>query len=246
MLYVLKKSNEPEARLLKNQYFGDRRDFFKYDLALSFIEQIDCLNSFAFIPMLTKNDSSKDGNVTQYDGSRRKDLETFLRSCLLTSNRNITNLRTFMDGQEGINYLPYNETEFFSHQGRRKYFDGIDPSFLSNSVVLFDPDNGFEIKSMRNGNGHKYLKFEELSKIFGKTSNALVLVYQHIPRVQRKQYFEKTAQQIKEYINIKNCICLSDNEIVFFIMAQCDELLDRAWEIAETYSNRNRYLSYLL
>lgn len=231
---------------MKNQYFGDRRDFFKYDLALTLFEQIDCLNSFAFIPMLTENDKSKDGNVTQYDGSRRKDLETFLKSCLQTSNRNISNLRSYMDGQDGLSYHPYKDAEFFTHQGREKYFDGIESSTLCNAVVLFDPDNGFEVKSMKGGNGHKYLRFRELSRIFEKTSNSLVLVYQHIPRVQRKPYFVQTAEKIRRHINIEKCIGVSDNEIVFFIMAQNNELLDRAWEIAETYSNQNRYFAYIL
>lgn len=230
---------------MKNQYFGDRRDFFKYDLVLTLIEQIDCLKTFTFIPMLTENDTSKDGNVTQYDGSRRKDLELFLRRCLKTSDRNIAKLRDYMNGKKGITYYPYKELEFFTHHGRQKYFDEVKASVLRNAVVLFDPDNGFEVKSMGSGNGHKYLRFEELSSIFERTVNSLVLVYQHIPRVQRKIFFAQMAEKIKKSINTEKCICLSDNEIVFFIMAQNDELMNKAWKNVSIYSNRNKYLAQM-
>lgn len=231
---------------MKNQYFGDRRDFFKYDLALTLIEQIDSLKVFTFIPMLTESDASNDGNVTQYDGSRRRDLNIFLRDCLQTSNRNIVNLRAFMANQTDLVYYPYKDSEFFTNQSRRKYFDQVEPSTLRDALILFDPDNGFEIKSMNSGNGHKYLKFEELSKIFIKAANSLILVYQHIPRVQRKPFFQLTAEKIRKHVTIEKCICVSDNEIVFFIIAQNDELLARAWDTAEKYSNLYRYHAYIL
>jgi len=39
---------------MKNQYFGDINDFFKYDLVLSLIEKIENFKCFTLIPMLTK------------------------------------------------------------------------------------------------------------------------------------------------------------------------------------------------
>ena len=38
---------------MKNQYFGDNRDLFKYDLFLKIIQKTDSVNRFTFIPMLT-------------------------------------------------------------------------------------------------------------------------------------------------------------------------------------------------
>jgi len=45
---------------MKNQYFGDKRDFFKYDLSIELCERIP-LKQFTFIPMLTENDGTKEG-----------------------------------------------------------------------------------------------------------------------------------------------------------------------------------------
>ena len=74
---------------MKNQYFGDRNDFFKYDLVLSLIEKIENLKCFTFIPMLTKDDGSSDGALTKYDGSRRKELDDFLKDCIKKSDRKV-------------------------------------------------------------------------------------------------------------------------------------------------------------
>ena len=67
---------------MKNQYFGDRNDFFKYDLVLSLMEKIENLKCFTFIPMLTEDDSSRDGKLIIYDGKWRKELDDFLKDCI--------------------------------------------------------------------------------------------------------------------------------------------------------------------
>ena len=133
---------------MKNQYFGDRNDFLKYDLVLTLIEKIDNLKCFTFIPMLTQDDGSGHGGLTNYDGGRRKELDDFLKSCIKKSSRNIKNLRSFMSNKN-IEYHPYKEDEYFSHAGREQYFDSIASSILNRAVILIDPDNGFEVKSMR-------------------------------------------------------------------------------------------------
>ena len=40
---------------MKNQFFGDNRDLFKYDLILSVVKGVDQIRQFTFIPMLTKD-----------------------------------------------------------------------------------------------------------------------------------------------------------------------------------------------
>lgn len=49
---------------MKNRYFGDRNDFLKYDLVLNLIEKTDNLKCFTFLPMLTQDDGSGDGGLT--------------------------------------------------------------------------------------------------------------------------------------------------------------------------------------
>ena len=144
-----------------------------------------------------------------------------------------------------IEYYPYKDDKYFSHEKREQYFNDVEPSFLNESVILIDPDNGFEVKSMRSGNGHKYLKYNELSEVYGRmSSNSLVLVYQHIPRVKREDHFAQVGQRIRRFINTRNPICLTDNSIAFFITAKTDALLDRTWAVLTNYAKENGYKVY--
>lgn len=57
---------------MKNQYFGDRRDFFKYELLL---DLASCVKGrrLLLIPMLTANDSAREGSFIGFSrGSRRQ------------------------------------------------------------------------------------------------------------------------------------------------------------------------------
>lgn len=223
---------------MKNQYFGDVNDFLKYDLVLTLAEKLDSTKAFTFIPMLTRNDDSGDGGLINYDGGRRRDLEKFLKRCIRDMYRDILNLRFFMASQD-IEYRPYRDAEYFRHEDREEYFDSIDPEMLKGSVVLIDPDNGLEVKSMRKRNGHKYLRYGELRRIYdGIDDDSLVLVYQHIPRVKREKYFSAIAQRIRETTGAYP-LCLSDSRIVFFILAK--GALSRTWEIIRRYARENGY-----
>jgi len=232
---------------MKNQYFGDRNDFFKYDLVLSLIEKIENLKCFTFIPMLTEDDGSSDGALTKYDGSRRKELDDFLKDCIKKSDRKVKNLRSFMSKYEQIEYRPYKDDEYFLHAEREQYFDNIHSSILNESVILIDPDNGFEVKSMRSGTGHKYINYNELSNIYAQMdSNSLIIVYQHMPRVKRELFFAQAGEKICNCTNTKNLMCLSDNRIVFFIMTKTDELKDKIWELLNNYNKINKNIYKVL
>ncbi|MEK6978318.1 MAG: hypothetical protein AABX40_08005 [Candidatus Hydrothermarchaeota archaeon] len=227
---------------MKNQYFGDRNDFFKYDLVLTLMERLEGLERFTFVPMLTGDDKSRDGSLTYYDGKRRKDLEDFLKGCVEGSARDIRKLRSFMSNYGQIKYCPYRDGKHFTDAERERYFDGIDPSTLQRAVILIDPDNGLEIGSMRSGTGHKYLRYEELGLLYGRMGpNSLILVYQHLPPVERTAYLARIGQKVRGRTGAKEVLCLSDNRIAFFLVAKGDGLLERAWEVLEEYAGNNRY-----
>ena len=54
---------------MKNQYFGDNRDLFKYDLVLNII-QAGLVNRFSFIPMITGDDNT--GHGQKYNRDKAK------------------------------------------------------------------------------------------------------------------------------------------------------------------------------
>lgn len=196
--------------------------------------------------MLTQDDGSGDGGLINYDGSSRRDLDDFLKNCIRKSNRNIKNLYSFMSNYKNMEYHPYKDDEYFSHAGRKQYFDCVDSSILNRAVILIDPDNGFEVKSMRSGNGHKYLRYSELSILYDRMdSESLIMVYQHIPmflpRIKREDYFAKIGKKICRCMTAREPLCLSDNRVAFFIMAKTDDLLNKTWKVINDYVKENKY-----
>lgn len=228
---------------MKNQYFGDKNDFFKYDFALTLIEEIDNLDTFVFIPMLTKNDGSNDGKLISFDDSRRRSLGNFLKKCANNSKRNILNLRVFMKSHPDINYLPYKDDQYFENNERYRYFRDIESYMLEKAVVLIDPDNGFEVKSMDNKSGHKYLKFSELKMLYDKMDfSSVLMVYQHIPRVKRDEYFISINEQIYNHVHNDATICLSDNVIAFFLICKDKEIYNEISANTIWYTRNNNLI----
>ncbi len=230
---------------MKNQYFGDRNDFFKYDLVLELIERSEFLNTFTFIPMLTENDETNDGKYIYYDYSRRPDLGRFLRKCIVHSNRSIQNLKSYMK-EANINYIPYRESFYFNNISRNEYFGNIDPEILTNAAILVDPDNGFEVKSMQNKNSSRYIKYSEARMIYNKMSyNSVLVIYQHIPRVNREEYFNKINSDINKTLYNPFIMCLSNNVVAFFIISKSLTLAQETWSTIRKYASQNRYSAFL-
>lgn len=64
---------------MKNQYFGDRRDYLKFDLVIHLVENLPGIERFSYVAMLTGDDSTSDGQITSYSrGVGRQDLYDFL------------------------------------------------------------------------------------------------------------------------------------------------------------------------
>ena len=62
---------------------------------------------------------------------------------------------------------------------RHEYWDGFDVGSFENSVVFFDPDNGFETKAQR---GKKWIRHDELKDVLARLpETSVVVVYQHKP-----------------------------------------------------------------
>jgi hypothetical protein len=225
---------------MKNQYFGDVSDFLKYDLVLTLIERLDDTRGFVLISMLTPDDGSGNGGIINYDGGRRRCLEAFLKRCV-RRDRRLINLRIFMSSMEHVEYRPYRDDEYFRHEEREDYFNSIDPRLLMGAVVLIDPDNGLEVKSMRRKNGHKYLRYGELRRVYHMAGDdSLIMVYQHIPRVKRETYFRETSLKIYSIIGAA-AMWLSSSKIVLFILARDPGLGERAWQIIREYADENGY-----
>lgn len=84
---------------MKNQYFGDVRDLFKYDLVLEILLKNKLTSTFTFIPMLTENERGRNGARIDYSKARagigRMELKDFLEKCVKEGRRDIKELERF-------------------------------------------------------------------------------------------------------------------------------------------------------
>ncbi|MCD5409167.1 MAG: hypothetical protein LRZ87_00120 [Methanocellales archaeon] len=178
---------------MKNQYFGDNRDLFKYDLILRVIEETDSINHFTFIPMLTKNDDTKQG------GERNRD-----KAKAGTKNKD---LRNFLD-------------EYFSHENRREYFKQIGNEFLSKSLVFVDPDIGLQVRKSREKH-ILYREVKDLYERMDESS--ILMIYQHFPRIRTQnniqKHFCERSEELKKIAGDLP-IYIDDNEIRFFFLVK--------------------------
>jgi len=55
-----------------------------------------------------------------------------------------------------------------------------------------------------------------------------------------ERFFAQVGEKIFNCTNTKNLIYLTDNRIVFFIMAKTDKLKDKTWEVLNNYNKINK------
>jgi hypothetical protein len=227
---------------VKNQFFADRRDFFKYDFLLALMKGTAAFHRFTFIPMLTPDDGTSDGNLTDYPPGhhpRRQDLWNFLRGCLQRGERDIRKLHVYMIGKPS-DFLHWRCDAYFTHAGRDGYISGISSLALKSALVFFDPDNGFEVPSMTARNGAKYLRFQELAGVFSRMDDAsVVVVYQHLPRKNRDDFFVETSGKVRKSVSAQEIFVVSDNTIAFFVVPKSPGMAKAARPVLISYAREH-------
>jgi len=208
---------------MKNKYFGDTRDLFKYDLILRITQGVVSIHRFLFIPMLTSDDDSSDGSKTNYTkakaGTQNKELMTYLKDCVNRNRRNIMEIEPYFKSN-GIEI--YIHKELLIHKNRRDYFGSvkIKKEFFSNSLVFVDPDIGLEVERSK----EKHFLYREAKDIYDYTDgNSILMIYQHFPRENHKEYLHRRINEL-ENLTEDLPIYISDNEIIFFLLTKSCEV----------------------
>lgn len=211
---------------MKNQYFGDNRDLFKYDLVMQIIKA-GLANHFTFIPMLTpdvpSNKSAK-REGEQRDRSKAKAgwknpvLIKFLNEFDDENRRDITQLEGSFKKQR---MAAVTFGDYFCHAERGQYFQKVKGGLLPKSLICVDPDIGIgEVKRPR----EKHILCSEIKDLFKCMDNSsLLMIFQFFPHEKRETYLPRISKRLKEEVgNLP--ICISDNQVVFFFLAKDNSL----------------------
>jgi hypothetical protein len=168
---------------MKLQYLGDARDAFKWDL-LHWIctRSSPPFTTLVFVPLLTRDvPGSNEGRTPHHRFNCRAFIRPFLVS-LQEEPRTLDRISALgkLEPHRTFQVAVFARDRFIDAVARREdYWSGFDPSKLDDSVVFFDPDNGFETKTRR---GSSWIRHSELKNLFARLpETSPAVVYQHRP-----------------------------------------------------------------
>jgi len=228
---------------MKNQYFGDVRDLFKYDLALHLLERVKRLNRMLFIPMLTPDDGTGHGGKIDWErakaGSRNRELVDFLRSRVEEGRRDVREIEPFYR-ERGVEIRIHGDGQgYFSMADRASYFQSLDERMLRSSLVVLDPDIGLEVKDA----DEKHLMYSEVKQLYRRMGyNSLMMIFQYLPRVNRPTYLYQRTMELKGLTGDQP-EHITDNEVVFFFLCKNPALKDEMRAALRDYARTYPQLS---
>jgi hypothetical protein len=225
---------------MKNQYFGDNKDLFTYDLIFQ-IMRAGLAGHFTFIPMLTPDNDRRHGKKYNRDkaraGNKNVELMAFLDACVHEGRRNIEEVKEFFARYEIEMTIYYGKESHFSLQNRKEYFTQIDDRLLENSLIFVDPDIGLEVRNP----GEEHLLYSEVKSLYERMDrSSILMIFQHFPRRARQRYLNMRAEELKEKVLGDYPVCIDDNEAIFFFLTKDrdleNSLITAIGEYTESYS----------
>jgi hypothetical protein len=183
---------------LKNQYFGDARDYFKYDVLECVLDADPVWHQLTCLWMLTTPDGSGQGKVSFVPDPELPELTEFFHERRSHETRKVSQMPMYLC-RRGHRVFSYrDDREDFTVTSRTAYFDEIPEIALRRSVVFFDPDNGLEPPGRAT---ERHLLFEELLRVFRRMDEASVaVVFQYRRRV--GGFWEEMGSQIGDTLNV--------------------------------------------
>ena len=232
---------------MKNKYFGDLKDLFKYDLMLAVCQGCG-INKVTFIPMLTKDDSKKEGLDTNYikaraegrPGTENKELMHFLMRKILLEDRHVRHIEDYFAGENIGMYIHCKETTDFSNANRADYFKTVLRKCSADSLIFLDPDNGLEVSKPT----HKHVLFSEVIEIYkAMKATSILMIIQFFPRQNHKKYISARRKELSKR-TASNVAYIADSKIVFFFLTQNASLLMKIKSTLNRYCNKYQGTTY--
>jgi len=234
---------------MKNQYYGDNKDLFKFDLIEQIMKSSLGLESFLFLPMLTPNDNSGHGE----DRDRKKASAGFVNKDLLEflhrpnnqtkKERNVREITEYFNDMKRISMLLYDypsKNGYFSHYSRNNYFANITGQLSARSLIFMDPDTGMEVQRSRD----QHVFYSEIQRVFEGMDNAsLLMVIQFFHRGNHDRQIQKRASKLAEITGLLTYI--GDNKIVFFFLMKKGQMRGKINKLFEEYKGTYKKVKLL-
>ena len=222
---------------MKNQYFGDVKDYLTYGL-LRTLQRVSGLR-VGVAWMLTPDSANGEGELRAYlhqprlwqahDPALFDDLRRVPehgRSVQLASQFGLIPGALFFDA-----LLPR------AAAARQGYFQQLFEALRACPLLFFDPDNGLETKTTPRGGqpSIQHLYWSEAVEAFHQHSHSL-LIFQHFPRRSREIYLEERAQEFAARLGVQRIEWFQTSQVVFFLASRPEHAaaLQKAAEAVQT------------
>jgi hypothetical protein len=199
---------------MKNEYFGDVSDFWKYGILRALAAQE--LRVFVCW-MLTAAASGRDGRKLGYLEQpvryRPFDPELYdvLAAAVQSGRREVGVAEDRLVAGAGF----YGALLGDAAATRAAYFDRLWRAAAGYDVVFFDPDNGLE-RGVRKGQAgsHRYLYLDELAATVERGHSPVV--FQYFTREPRAEFLATTAERVRAATGIDDVVVASTPHVAYF------------------------------
>ncbi len=227
--------------MVQLKYFGDSRDYFKYDLIRTVFERLS-LRHYVFIPMLTEHREDKEGRKPPANrGDKSQELLAFIKGC---GSKSLAHWERWLAPyvQSYSTITPVDRT-FFSDTGRDAYWQQFRPLIQKeNALVFVDPDTGLQTggpRYLEEMGREKYILNAELQLLMEVIDpSSVLMVYQHLQNDKRKHVHdvEKKLAQVRGVNAAPVLACAyREDDLAFLFASRRQSLHDETFRILGHY-----------
>ena len=232
--------------MVQLKYFGDSRDYFKYDLISSVLHGVG-IHNYVFVPMLTDHRDDNEGNkLPKHIEGKSPLLYSFIKDC---HSKDLNHWEKWFC-EIGINYKtvqPVNDV-FIRDENRSNYWMAFSKHLQSEDALVFiDPDTGLESGSpsyLRKAGREKYILNNEIAHLYTLLdARSVLMIYQHLPM--NKHIHEAAVKMKVEQLQSKsggNLACAyRENDLAFIFVAKDLNLYRRLYGCLVAYHSTSQH-----
>lgn len=229
---------------MKLQYLGDKRDAFKWDfLHWLCTSSSPKFSSLLVVPLLTKDDGSNEGLTSSCRFRCRDFICEFLKS-LSKRPHSMTRIKALGTANPDAPFrveIFKGKTTIGSGKCRAEYWSGFEQRRLDNTVVFFDPDNGFETKTQHRA---KWIRHKELEELLSKLpESSVAVVYQHHWRREWDSQFADLRVDLRMKVpHARAAVAVYEGNLAFIALARTKAVGKRVRSAVRSYCDRRKRL----
>jgi len=216
---------------MKNQYFGDKRDYFKYGLLEALATGVYGIEQLTCLWMLTPPVANNDGRKAFVPHPKHARLAAFFEACRAAGIADVAEMKAYF-GNQGFRFFSYGDGSngYFTLKSRSEYFRAVPDIALRKSLVFFDPDNGLEPTGKATV---AHLRYEELGDVFARMDAAsIAIIYQHLPRIEGSRFWPEVASALRQKL-VRSVAYIADGDLAFFVIPRNQSRMRRIISVLE-------------